>query len=80
MGNLDKPPHGGPRKGAGRPPSGRPRKVKTSLTIAPDLLADVEAEAARGGISRSELLEEGARLVLAARRAALAALAAGEGE
>ncbi len=42
MSNNNNNNHGGQRKGAGRPPTGRPRKVKTSITLAPALLAHAE--------------------------------------
>lgn len=35
--------HGGPRKGAGRPSTGRPRKVKTSISLDAALLAHADA-------------------------------------
>jgi hypothetical protein len=35
--------HGGARKGAGRPPSGKPRKVKIAISLDPALLAHADA-------------------------------------
>lgn len=56
------PPHGGRREGAGRKPQGKARKVKTSAAIDPDLLATLDAEAARRGITRNAMLDEVLRL------------------
>jgi metal-responsive CopG/Arc/MetJ family transcriptional regulator len=65
-----------PRRGAGRPPTGRPRKVRTSITIDAALLQWTEEEAERRGASRSSVVEEAVREAL--RVAAWAALGQGE--
>jgi predicted HicB family RNase H-like nuclease len=54
-------PHGGPRPGAGRPPTGKPRKIKMSIAIDPELVQWAEDEAARGGTSRNNVIEEAIR-------------------
>jgi hypothetical protein len=74
---MTTPKHGGPRPGAGRPPTGRPRKVKTSIAVDGALLTWAADEAERRGVSRNKVIEEA---LDTARRAALAALTAGEGE
>jgi hypothetical protein len=51
--------HGGQRKGSGRPPTGKPRKVKASISLDPDLLARIDAEGAnRSATIEAALLEK----------------------
>ncbi len=49
--------HGGQRNKRGRPPTGKPRRIKLSITLAPEVLANVDAAAAEHGITRSEEIE-----------------------
>ena len=51
------PDHGGQRKGAGRPITGKPRRVKLAITLDPAVLAYVDSVAAARGESRSAALE-----------------------
>ena len=53
--------HGGRREGAGRPPTGKPRRVKIAITLDPDLLAEVDAAAKQRGESRSAVIESAVR-------------------
>lgn len=48
-----------------RPKSDTPPKVPRSYSIDPEIAADVEAEAERLGLSRSQIIEAGARAELA---------------
>lgn len=48
---------GGKRAGAGRPRAGARRRVSAQITFDPLLLAQVRAEAAQRGISRSAVVE-----------------------
>ena len=49
--------HGGQRKGAGRPVTGKPRRVKLAITLDPETLAYVDSVAASRNESRSATLE-----------------------
>lgn len=49
--------HGGPRKGAGRPPTGKPWRVRVTLTLLPDLIARIDAAAEVASVKRSALIE-----------------------
>jgi hypothetical protein len=49
--------HGGARKGAGRPPSGKPRKVKIAITLASDLLSAIDRLAEERHATRSAVIE-----------------------
>ena len=53
---MNKPPHGGARKGAGRKATGR-TKVNLTVSIEPDAKARIDAKAARDGVSASSLVE-----------------------
>ena len=53
--------HGGQRKGAGRPITGKPRRIKLAITLDPAVLAYVDSVAERSGCSRSAALEAMAR-------------------
>lgn len=48
-----------------RPKNGTPPKVPRSYSIDPGIAADVEAQAERLGLSRSQIIEAGARAELA---------------
>ena len=51
-------PRGGARPGAGRPPSGQPRKANLCIRLPVELDAWVRAEAVRRGVSISAVVEE----------------------
>jgi hypothetical protein len=59
---MPNPQHGGPRKGAGRKPQGAHAKTKTSAAIDPELLAALDAKAARLGLTRNAAIETALRL------------------
>lgn len=55
--------HGGRREGAGRPPTGQPRKVVVSATLDADLVESLDAWAKQRSISRSAALQDILRYV-----------------